>query len=268
MTLLDEAKNIDSWNALINTLLDAPDWIQQTYNLTAQVVKYPVSNKWRPAMWQAMRLIPGPSRSASGYADVGQLDPFMGNDGIMIAMQEWMKPNLGGIIIDVEEERQGRQIDISENMIIMQASDQGMSRAYNTDNSAPHPRTWSLQGYLSQSMPWVDEGFLLRPSLVIQQAMLDAYAVSRRPIFYKSGLCPKPTKVLIEDYNINRVIEGTQGYKVSINLKEFIAYTVPFYKSGSNKQTSFETDPVIQKRAKPGNWFLGDPTPGDGSENV
>lgn len=212
----NQNSNVTGWRSLVNKLLDLPTVLQFAANTGMQALKYPTSNKHYP--WFKYAIIPNIKGKASGL--VAQ--------SLNELLTEWMKPNLGGIVIEATSERQGRQVDVSENMIITQGQ-AGMNREYNTDNSAPHTRTWQIEGHLTQMIPYLDEHFILRPTLVVQQMLLDAYAASRRPVLYRSGLCPMPTQVLIEDYNIARAPESNNTYSVSLSLREFVSYKVPFY---------------------------------------
>lgn len=231
--------NTNTFNAWVNWYLDLHWGVQATFNTVAQAVKYIATNKWRPSFLEfttplGKQIAKGLASTPGAYKVMQVLEEFI---------KEWMKPNLGGIVIEAVVERQGREVDVSENMIIMQSHKPGESasrREYNTDNSAPHARTWHIEGYLTQSIPMLDELFSLRPTLVLQQAMLDAFAVSRRPVIYRSALCPWFTKVLITRYELGRQIEGTQAYQISIDLREFIPYYVPIFVDPNNPSASYD----------------------------
>lgn len=220
--ILNQNMNVSAWQSLVNRMLDLPAWQQFLINESMQILKYPVSNKHQP--WFKWVMIPNIKDSTGALRIAEQV--------LTEQLSEWMKPNLGGIVINATSETQGRDIDVAENMIIVQGST-NISREYTTDNSAPHLRTWQIEGYLSQAIPWIDEHFILRPTLVAQQLLLDAYATSRKPVLYRSALCPVPTKVLIESYQLGAQVEGNNAYTVTLTLREFLTYTVPFYnKSG------------------------------------
>jgi hypothetical protein len=215
-----------SW---VEGYLSLPDWSQLAIATGMQELQT-ASGSFGVNTFMANWVIPQPKGLPSEVANI-----------VHAIMIEWMKPNIGGVTIQSVNETQSRRVDISDNLIIVQ-SKENANKIYNTDNSAPHPREWRIQGYINQSIPAVDQNASLKPSLVFQQFLIDAFATSRRPVLYRSGLCPTPTRVLIESYELGRKIEGLQAYEISINLREFVSYSVPIYNynnpSLDNKQQS------------------------------
>lgn len=216
------------WGMFVDGLLRLPLWAQFAVNTGMQALQAVIEdNLIRPTdtfreMVSGMKV---------WFVDPGDPKAKDGLIAMEVVMKEWMKPNIGGITISPTVERQGRSVDNSENMIITQRDKSSITEAlqeYVSDNSAPHPRTWHIEGYLTASVPIVDQTMgIIKPTLILQQALLDAYAQARKPVLFRSGLCQMPTQVMIDDYSIERQTEGNQAYSISIDLREWVVYDIP-----------------------------------------
>lgn len=140
-------------------------------------------------------------------------------------VQDWEKtlvePNIAGVPISASHIETGREVEISESMVIVQDAAQ---KKYWTDNAVPRLKEWTLEGYLTSSSA-LDNGFIIKPSLTWQSYYLDVCAKSRRPVMFKTNR-GEFVKVQItslrteEDATYNNVI------KVYISLKEYNPYTI------------------------------------------
>lgn len=133
----------------------------------------------------------------------------------MLAM--FLQPSLSGIPIICQEEDSTRQVDVSEEpLIIEQAYD---STQYVTDTAVPRPREWTLHGYL---MPFnaLTAGLINKPMIGLMRATLDLYAKSRRPVLFKThDLTFK--KVLITQFHWKYQANVQNGLEVTISVKEY-----------------------------------------------
>lgn len=125
-------------------------------------------------------------------------------------------PNLEGIPILSPKISVSREVDVSENSVIVPENYQ---RMYIIDNAVPHPRTWSVTGYLT-SLNFIDAGMVLKPTLMSQAKMLDAFAKSRRVMWFKTDE-NEMVKVQITSLTMERTAEASNAYSVSMTLKEF-----------------------------------------------
>lgn len=140
-------------------------------------------------------------------------------------IQDWEKtlaePNVAGVPISVERIETGREIDISESMVIVQESAQ---KKYWTDNAVPRLKEWSLEGYLTSTSA-LDTGCIIKPSLSWQIYYLDVCAKSRRPVLFKTNR-GEFVKVQITNLRTDEGATYNNAIKVSISLKEYNPYTI------------------------------------------
>lgn len=126
-------------------------------------------------------------------------------------------PNIEGIPIKSPEISVSREVEVSEYGVIM---DEGYMHSNVVDNAVPKPRVWTLQGYITNKWD-VDIGFILKPSLTHQERMLDGYAKSRRPLWFKTDE-NEFVRVQIASMTINRKAENMNGHAITLQLKEFV----------------------------------------------
>ena len=126
-------------------------------------------------------------------------------------------PNIEGIPIKTPKISCKREVQISEYGVIME---NGYFNKYITDNASPSPRVWDISGYLTSCWD-VDCGLVLKPSLQLQEKFLDAFAKSRRPLWFKTDECEFVT-VQIASLEIDRQAENMNAHAITIQLKEFV----------------------------------------------
>lgn len=131
-------------------------------------------------------------------------------------------PNIEGIVIFTENEQVTRQMDISEQALVVQQD--FMSTTYATDSAVPHPREWSLKGYLSTTLP-TDHFLIIKPSLLLQRNYLDTCMRTRRPVWFKT-FDNEFVQVLIASMTCNWDPKSLNTMGISIQLKEYVPLKV------------------------------------------
>jgi hypothetical protein len=126
-------------------------------------------------------------------------------------------PNIEGIPIKSAKVTVHREVEVSDYGVV---TGKGYYHKNIADNAVPKPRTWTVTGFIT-SVWDVDTGFILKPSLLLQAKLLDAFAQSRRPLWFKTDE-NEFVKVQITDIQIERVPEYLNGESVVIQLKEFV----------------------------------------------
>lgn len=148
----------------------------------------------------------------------------LGATGVASAMSGLMNkmfvatkdPNLEGIPIISPNITVSREVEVSEYGVIMDA---GYMKKNVVDNAVPKPRVWNVNGYLTSKWD-MDVGMVLKPSLVMQTKTLDAFAKSRKPLWFKTDEF-EFVQVQITNLTVNRKAEIMNAYEVSLTLKEF-----------------------------------------------
>lgn len=129
---------------------------------------------------------------------------------------DFRDPNLEGIVISSPSISVSRDADVSENPVLFA---EGYTKANLIDNCTPHPREWNIDGYLT-GISQLDGGLTIKPSLMIQQSMLDAFMRSRRPLWFKTADM-EFVRVLISHMQIEETAEASNVRKISLTLKEW-----------------------------------------------
>jgi hypothetical protein len=125
--------------------------------------------------------------------------------------------------------------EIGNTMLISQTTQQ---KDYVTDNVAPRPRTWSGKGYIDSLAPLAELGLMIKPTLLIQQAILEAAADSRQPVKFKTDT-GEVFDVVVQDLQITSIDKG--------NGVKMIAYTVQEVKVLENATYSGESAETLGK---------------------
>ena len=136
-------------------------------------------------------------------------------------MPDLINPNIEGIPISASSESMLREVDVSVKPILVPSLS---TRQYISDNAVPRPRVWSVKGYLT-SLWTSDVGFVLKPSLQYQCNILDAFARSRRPVWYKTTDC-EFVKVIITALSIETQPTSSTTKAISLQLSEFIPMNI------------------------------------------
>lgn len=134
-------------------------------------------------------------------------------------------PNIEGIPIKASSQVCTRDINVTENMVIAQNDN---SKEWVTDNAAPKCRQWQISGYLMSMSATVDGYMLVKPTLQLQIELLDAYARSRRPVWFKSHYATF-NRVLIEHFSYSFEPTTQNGVKVDLKLREYKPYVASRY---------------------------------------
>lgn len=126
------------------------------------------------------------------------------------------QPSLCYVPIQAESISKRRQVDVSNTMLISQVT---QAKNFVTDNSAPHPRIWEIRGYLKALSPTVENGLLIKPTLVVQEAILDAAAESRQRVKLKTDT-GEVVDVLIKDLQTGSTPKGENVRTISVVVQE------------------------------------------------
>lgn len=182
----------------------------------------PLGRAFKWAIIEANALTAGQKRWGKvASVSIDGLSRFLGMDKSLSLTRDiyacLRDPNLEGIPILSPKISVSREVDISENSVIVPENYQ---RMYIIDNAVPHPRTWSVTGYITSS-PLIDSGMILKPSLMMQAKFLDALAKSRRILWFKTDE-NEMVKVQIASLTIERNAEASNAYPVNMTLKEFV----------------------------------------------
>ncbi len=143
------------------------------------------------------------------------------------AYTRYKDPNIEGIPIKSAKVSVHREVEVSDYGVI---TGRGYYHKNVADNAVPKPRTWDISGYLT-SVWGTDIGFVLKPSLMQQAKLLDAYAQSRRPLWFKTDEC-EFVKVQIISFSIDRTAEIMNAYSIQVQLKEFVPLEIMTNTSG------------------------------------
>jgi hypothetical protein len=130
---------------------------------------------------------------------------------------ELKDPNIEGIPIHAIKETDSRDIDISTNVVIRATS---ANKDYQIDNAVPQLKQWQINGYLTSFQDGLDPFLVIKPGLLVQKALLDAYAKSRRPVWFKTH-DNHFEKVLIKHIDSAYDPQYLNGLAVNITLVEF-----------------------------------------------
>lgn len=140
----------------------------------------------------------------------------------MAEIQQYLQdPNIDGIPIASPNVKRTREVEVSNHAIIVQSKN---NMEYRTDNATPKPRRWQVEGYLRTTLV-SDHLFVIKPSLQLQEQMLDAYAASRKPVWFKDDY-NQFYKVQIVNINSEHDAASSTTVKVSITLQEYKPFIV------------------------------------------
>jgi len=134
-------------------------------------------------------------------------------DNILDALNQ---PSLCYIPIQSESLSMRRTVDIGTTMLISQTN---QKKDYFTDNAAPRPRTWTGSGYITTLIPLLENYLVIKPSLQVQMAILDAAADSRQPVKFKTDT-GEVVDVLVQDLQISSTPKGNNVKQVTYTVQE------------------------------------------------
>lgn len=154
----------------------------------------------------------------AAVAGAKTLGALIGMDGEQLTsvLDALKQPTLCFIPILSDKLTVRRTADIGTTMLISQVD---QTKEYITDNAAPRPRSWTGSGYISSLAPAVENGLWLKPSLLVQQTILEAAADSRQPVKFKTDT-GEVVDVLIADLQITSTPKGAGYREVSYTVQE------------------------------------------------
>lgn len=130
---------------------------------------------------------------------------------------ELKDPNLEGIPIQAESEQVSQEIEVNKQVVIVQSAS---NKDLFVDNAVPQLKTWNIRGYLTSTPANIDAFLIIKPSLIVQKKLLEHYANSRMPIWYKTHDCSFH-KVLITHYDFAYDTRALNAVLVNIALTEY-----------------------------------------------
>lgn len=135
------------------------------------------------------------------------------------------QPSLCFIPIYAESFEMDKTVDVSNTMLLSQnpesltESVMVQKKTYVTDNAAPRPRTWNIQGYIKALLPLIETSLIVKPTLMVQQAVLEAAADSRDTVKLKTDT-GEVVDVLITKLTIGSTPKGTNARTVKVTVQE------------------------------------------------
>lgn len=151
-------------------------------------------------------------------SNIGGSSAFKAAAEIANAITDELKdPNIEGIPIHAVKETGSRDIDIQSHMVIAQMS---AMKEYIIDNAVPQPKQWQINGYITAIPSGIDPYLVIKPSMIIQDQLLDMYAKSRKPVWFKTH-DNRFHLVLIKHYDSAYDPQYLNGMAVNITLTEF-----------------------------------------------
>lgn len=128
-------------------------------------------------------------------------------------------PNFMGIPLYSATEVIDRQIDVSEQPTIVQS---GKIQQMFSDNSVPRLKTWQYDAYLRSTpgLHVLDNSFLVKPTLVLQESLLDSMSKSRVPGWLKTSNGVFEL-VMITSLHIEHTANVMNAVHINIAFKEY-----------------------------------------------
>lgn len=83
---------------------------------------------------------------------------------------------IGGVPIETENIKMVHSVDIPTTMVIDESS---KNKKFISDNTAPRPRVWTVNGYITSLAPTIESFMLIKPTLLLQRKILE-YAINKR----------------------------------------------------------------------------------------
>lgn len=125
--------------------------------------------------------IAGQLTAAVAIGTIGGLGT--GGDPSRAILEALSNPSLCFVPIYCDSFSQERVADISTSMIMAQAEGK---KQFMTDNSAAHPRVWTMSGYLRSLIPYLERTLLVKPTILLQKTILDQAQISGEAIPFKT----------------------------------------------------------------------------------
>lgn len=149
-------------------------------------------------------------------------DTLRKSASIINAVTDELKdPNIEGIPIHADSEGASRDVEVNRHIVIAQVA---ANKEVLADNATPQLKQWKIKGYLTAVRDGIDPFLVIKPSLLIQDSLLDYYATSRRPVWYKTHDC-KFYRVLISHIDTAYDPKATNALLINVTLTEFKTLT-------------------------------------------
>lgn len=132
-----------------------------------------------------MSIITSVAGQLTAAVAIGALGGLGTENDIQRALLEALSnPSLCYVPIYSSEFQRERVAEISTSMIMSQAEGK---KQFVTDNTAPHPRVWTMTGYLRSLIPYLERSLLFKPTILLQKFVLDQAMISGEPVPFKTN---------------------------------------------------------------------------------
>lgn len=144
---------------------------------------------------------------------------------------ELKDPNIEGIPIHAEREIESRDVEVSKQVVIAMTEKDllgsneivaSSNKDVVLDNAVPQLKQWQISGYLTSFPEGLDPFLIIKPGLKAQKLLLDLYATSRRPVWFKTH-DGQFVKVLIAHVDTTYTTQALNAVAVNLTLVEFKA---------------------------------------------
>lgn len=132
---------------------------------------------------------------------------------------ELKDPNIEGIPIHAESESVSRDVEVNKQIVIVQDGNSAQKDIV-VDNAVPQLRQWQLRGYVVAPPIGIETFLVIKPTLMLQRKMLDWYAASRKPVWFKTH-DNEFHKVLISHIDFAYDVRSLNALLVNVTLTEF-----------------------------------------------
>ena len=105
-----------------------------------------------------------------------------GASALRLARNLLTLPALAFVPIHPVSFRTVREAEVSSQLLISQEAG---GKEFVTDNTAPGPRFWTIDGYIS-GIPYVELSCWFMPSLLLQKLVIDTAHKSRKPVIFRT----------------------------------------------------------------------------------
>lgn len=158
--------------------------------------------------------IAGQLTAAVAIGAVGGLG--IGGDPTRALLEALSNPSLCFVPIYCDSFAQERVSEISTSMVMAQAEGK---KQFVTDNSAPHPRVWTMSGYLRSLIPYLERTLLFKPTILLQKTILDQAQISNEAIPFKTK-DGEIVDVLISRLKMTDTPQSQSSVKIDVTVQE------------------------------------------------
>lgn len=131
-------------------------------------------------------------------------------------------PTVAGISIEAESYSERGAVSVSKQLLIVSTRTPELSaetsKQFVSDNLAPHPRTFSIKGYLSDIIPVNFQGYM--PLLEAKKAVLRKARNSHSPVLFTTPYRSENLLVAITDLGLDYDPTVVNKAPISITLQE------------------------------------------------